>query len=164
MGQKHRARAMSRIPYPAPASPLAWARMRRNRRFDTDVELSVRSELHRRGLHFRVHVSISSRALTLTPDIVFCEAGLQSSRIGVSVTHARITGQLHATTRIIGRRRGWSVIANATAPSISRWPRPAGILRIWEHVPVAAAANLIASTIASRLRLDDVDLGTHDRN
>src|SRR4051812_35470940 len=41
---------------PPASTPAALQRMQRQRRSDTAPELALRSELHRRGLRYRIHV------------------------------------------------------------------------------------------------------------
>src|SRR5437899_167483 len=67
---------MLRLPYPTPSSPDVSKRMRSNRRRDTAAELTVRSELHRRGLRFRVDLPLHLSERTVRPDVVFVRARL----------------------------------------------------------------------------------------
>ncbi|HEU5252055.1 MAG TPA: DNA mismatch endonuclease Vsr [Solirubrobacterales bacterium] len=48
--------------------------MRRNRRRDTRPELALRSELHRRGLRFRVDMPLQAGGRLIRPDVVFTRA------------------------------------------------------------------------------------------
>jgi DNA mismatch endonuclease (patch repair protein) len=65
-----------KLPYPTPSSAEVSRRMRRNRRRDSTAELAVRSELHGRGLRFRVDRPIHLRERVVRPDIVFGKAKL----------------------------------------------------------------------------------------
>jgi DNA mismatch endonuclease, patch repair protein len=49
---------LRRLIMPAASSPAASSRMQRQRRRDTAPELALRSELHRRGLRYRVNAPI----------------------------------------------------------------------------------------------------------
>ena len=49
---------MTAVPRPLPSSSAVSQRMSRARREDTAPEVALRSELHRRGLRFRVHVPL----------------------------------------------------------------------------------------------------------
>lgn len=64
------------LPYPEPTSREVTERMRRNRRRDTNPELAVRSELHRRGLRFRKDLPLRLPDRSVRPDIVFTRARL----------------------------------------------------------------------------------------
>lgn len=55
---------------PEPSSPSASRRMARQKNRDTQIELALRSELHRRGLRFRVHRRVLPN-LRREHDIVF---------------------------------------------------------------------------------------------
>jgi DNA mismatch endonuclease, patch repair protein len=62
---------------PGPSSPAARAIMQRNKRRDSVAEMALRSELHRRGLRFRVDFPIrSDPGRPIRPDIVFTRARL----------------------------------------------------------------------------------------
>lgn len=55
---------------PPASSPAARRRMRAARQVDTEPELALRSELHRRGLRYRLHRRIEG-VPRVRPDIVF---------------------------------------------------------------------------------------------
>src|SRR5579875_1053580 len=67
---------MAALPYPSPTTPEVSARMRRNRRRDTRAELSLRGELHRRGMRFRVDLPLRLPGRVVRPDVVFTRARL----------------------------------------------------------------------------------------
>jgi DNA mismatch endonuclease, patch repair protein len=50
--------------------------MRRNLRRDSQAELALRSELHRRGLRFRVDMALRAGGRLIRPDVVFTRARL----------------------------------------------------------------------------------------
>lgn len=64
------------LPYPHPSDPEVTKRMRRNRRRDSRAELKLRSELHRRGLRFRVDMPVRTADRLIRPDVVFTRARL----------------------------------------------------------------------------------------
>jgi DNA mismatch endonuclease, patch repair protein len=68
--------AVARLPYPVPTTEQVSVRMRQNRRRDSRAELALRSELHRRGLRFRVDLPIKLATRTVRPDVVFTRARL----------------------------------------------------------------------------------------
>lgn len=133
-----------------PTSAAASAKGRANRRRDTSPERGLRSELHRRGLRFRVDHPVATAARPIRPDIAFTRA-----RVAVFVDGCF----WHACPE-----HGTMPKANATywAPKLSEnverdrrtntalaeagWT----VLRIWEHVPAEQAADMIERAVARR--------------
>jgi len=125
-----------------PSSRAASNRMRANRSRDTKPELLLRSELHRRGLRFRVdhkpEASLRSRA-----DIVFTKARVAvfvdgcfwhgcpehgtNPRSNASFWREKIETNKRRDVRVTEdlRRLGWKVI------------------RVWEHEATCAAADRV---------------------
>jgi DNA mismatch endonuclease (patch repair protein) len=123
--------------------------MKGNRRADTRPEVAVRSLLHRRGLRFRKDKTIRAGGLRTTADIVFptqrlavfidgcfwhqcpehshvprANPGYWEKKLARNVERdARVTRQMTET--------GWTV------------------LRIWEHVPSADAAERIVRALVA---------------
>jgi DNA mismatch endonuclease (patch repair protein) len=135
---------------PAPSSLAAARRMQANRRRDTRPELALRSELHRRGLRFRVDHPLRTGGRTVRPDIVFSRA-----RVAVYVDGCFWHGcPLHAT----------SPKANAAywtpklKENVERDRRTTNaleadgwtVLRIWEHVSPSDAAGTVAEIVRQR--------------
>ncbi|MDQ6773384.1 MAG: very short patch repair endonuclease [Candidatus Dormibacteraeota bacterium] len=126
--------------------------MRRNTKFDTRVELHLRSELHRRGLRFRVHVPIRIGESIVRPDIVFTR-----QRVAVFVDGCFWHGcPDHGTsprhnpeywTSKMQRNRARDAKVNR-ALSESGWR----VLRIWEHLPIATAADQVTAVTCERTR------------
>lgn len=102
--------------------------MARVRRYDTDIEQAVRSQLHRRGFRFRKHV----RGLPGRPDVVFPRA-----RVAVFIDGDFWHGHNFATWRAdlsqFWRRKIEANIArdqrNSRALSDAGWR----VLRLWKH-------------------------------
>jgi DNA mismatch endonuclease (patch repair protein) len=63
--------SVSAIAYPHATDAAVSARMRRNRKVDTNPEVRLRSALHRLGLRYRKHYPIVLPERTVRPDIVF---------------------------------------------------------------------------------------------
>jgi DNA mismatch endonuclease (patch repair protein) len=125
--------------------------MSSNRRTDTSFELSMRSELHRRGLRFRKDLPIRAGALRARPDVVFTRAlvvvmldgcfwhGCSEHR-SVPTRNARFWQQKIEQTIERDRRidkalaaAGWSVI------------------HVWEHEPIPDAAARIEVVVRRAL-------------
>lgn len=136
------------LPYPEPASSAVTAAMKGNRRADTKPEVAVRAELHRKGLRFRKDYFLPIReARGIRADIVFTRA-----RVAVFIDgcfwhgcpdhgHApRRNTRYWAPKLERNRRRDQLVTARLVEDG---WR----VIRLWEHVPPAEAAGLIASSV-----------------
>src|SRR5262249_33676350 len=64
------------FPYPSPASPTSSAIAHGNKRRDTRPELSLRSELHRGGLRYRVGYVVEVADVRVSVDVAFTRARL----------------------------------------------------------------------------------------
>jgi DNA mismatch endonuclease (patch repair protein) len=133
--------------YPWPSRPAMTAIMRGNRGADTRPEVKLRSELHRRGLRFRKHVSIVTPGLRVRPDVVFtrqrlvvfvdgcfwhgCPEHGSKPRSNVTYWEAKLARNRARDQRVADglRTDGWRVI------------------RVWEHEAVGPAATSIASAL-----------------
>ena len=62
---------MTATSYPLPLDANVSKRMSRNPRRDTRPEREIRSQLHARGLRFRVDFPVRLDELTVRPDVVF---------------------------------------------------------------------------------------------
>ncbi len=120
--------------------------MRRVRSKDTSCEVLLRSELHRRGLRYRLHTNLPGK-----PDIVFV-----SARVAVFVDgcfwhgcpeHCRMpaTNREYWERKIArNRERGGTVTA---ALSNAGWV----VIRLWEHEirrSVSLAADRVVAAIS----------------
>ena len=130
----------------------AWARA--NRRTDTKPELALRSALHARGLRFRKDYRLDLGAVRPRPDIVFTRA-----RVAVFVDgcfwhscpqHGGLPG---SNTAYWGPKLARNVERDRLydeALRVAGWT----VVRVWEHVPVGAAASLVEEAVsAGRHRL-----------
>jgi DNA mismatch endonuclease (patch repair protein) len=132
---------MAALPYPVATSKPVSERMRRTRRRDSRAELALRSELHRRGLRFRVDLPIKLATRTVRPDVVFTRARLAvfvdgcfwhccpqhrtSPRVNTGYWRPKLA-------RNVSRDR--QVDAALTSAG---WR----VLRAWEHEPAARVAD-----------------------
>lgn len=133
---------------PQPSSPAASAMGRANRGRDTRPERELRSELHRRGLRFRVHRRVEP-PLRATVDIAFGPAavavfvdGCFWHRCPEHATRPKANGtwweeklaanvERDRRTDEALRERGWAVI------------------RVWEHEAPDVAADRIERAVRS---------------
>ena len=136
--------------YPHPKDAHVSARMRRNRKFDSQPEVQVRSALHAHGLRFRKHYPICLEGRTVRPDVVFTrkrvavfvdgcfwhccpEHGTRPS-FNSDYWGAKLSGNV-ARDRLVDaalQNEGW----------IS--------LRIWEHEAAEVAARRVSDAVFER--------------
>ncbi|MDP9280027.1 MAG: very short patch repair endonuclease [Gemmatimonadota bacterium] len=132
-------------PTPGPAS----ARMSRQRRRDTAPETMLRSELHRRGLRFRVHARPLPR-LRREADVVFVR-----SRVAVFVDGCFWHGCPEHRTHPQRNAPFWreKIDANSRRDRATDEALVAAgwvAIRVWEHEPIASAADLIEAEVRRR--------------
>lgn len=123
--------------------------MKANKRSDTKPELLLRRELHRRGLRFRTTASIRLEgSRPIHPDIIFTRW-----RIAIFVDGCYWHGCPDYATQPRANAAYWSAkltsnrerdVRQTAALEAAGW----SVLRAWEHEPVAAAADRIASLMA----------------
>jgi DNA mismatch endonuclease, patch repair protein len=134
--------------YPHPSSPAVTAAMKGNRRADTKPEVALRAALHARGLRFRKDFTVLSRDGTKAKvDIVFTRA-----RVAVFVDgcfwhgcpeHGRVPStNSHYWPAKLARNRARDQRVTA-ALKVDGWT----VVRVWEHVPLAKAVELVALTV-----------------
>lgn len=134
---------MTSLPYPHPTIPAVSRRMRANPRRDTQPEILLRSELHRRGLRFRKDLLLRVPGRSVRPDIVFTRA-----RLAVFVdgcfwhacpkhgNHPRVNTDYWRPklARNVARDR-----AVDEALAQAGWK----VLRAWEHEPISEVAQRV---------------------
>lgn len=139
-------------PAPPPSSPAVAAIMRRTGRRDTAPELALRRELHHRGLRFLVDVSPPGTNRRRRVDVL-----LRGSRLAVLVDGCfwhSCPQHLHLPK---ANAQWWAVkLASTTARDrdTDAHLRAHGWLplRVWEHEPVAEAADRIVAEDRRRRR------------
>jgi len=128
---------------PRPSSASVSLRMSRLRRKDTAAELALRSELHRRGMRYRVNQPVPGiRRRTI--DVAFTRR-----RLAVFVDGCFWHGCPEHGTRPKSNAEWWEakIIANrARDEATSEHLRDLGwqVLRVWEHIDPFEAADLVA--------------------
>lgn len=140
------------LPPAPPASTDAARRvMQGNRRSDTRPEKALRSELHRRGLRFRIDLKVGTGRSAPRPDVVFpralvaiyvdgcfwhaCPVHGVEPRTNSDYWRAKLARNVarDARNREALEREGWLVI------------------RVWEHEDPRDAADRIAAAVRDRL-------------
>jgi DNA mismatch endonuclease, patch repair protein len=133
--------------YPHPTSAAATAVMRANKKKDTSPELAIRRLLFARGLRYRIHYPVRVGRLLVKPDIVF-----PRRRVAVFIdgcfwhscpehgTNPKVNTGYWGAKLERNRQRDRLVNDTLTADG---WQ----VIRVWEHVPPAAACDLIQIAI-----------------
>lgn len=137
--------------YPFPSRAGVSAAMRGNRKRDTRPELRLRSALHALGLRFRANTEISTPGLRVRPDVVFPRHRVAVFLDGCFWHSCRWHG-----TRPRANTHYWLPKLQRIKHRdklVNRHLRRDGwvVLRIWEHVPVPRAADLVRKAIVLRL-------------
>jgi DNA mismatch endonuclease (patch repair protein) len=132
-----------------PLSPAVSSQMRRQRTRDTPVELALRSELHRRGVRFRVHRRLLND-VRREVDIV-----IPRCRIAVLVDGCFWHGcPVHGTVpknnaefwqRKLAENRKRDLDTDVRLTEVG-W----AVVRVWEHEAPGEAASEICRLIAAR--------------
>jgi len=139
---------------PVPSSAAKSAEMSQLGRRDTTPELAIRSELHRRGLRFRVDRApvpgLRSRA-----DIVFGPA-----RVAVYVDGCFWHSCPEHATRPKANAEWWEQKLNRNQErdaETDRFLRERGwtVVRIWEHEDPVEAANRVERAVRPKLETSD---------
>ena len=138
---------------PPASSPSVSARMARQATRDTAPEISLRRELHRRGLRFRVSQRPIPK-LRSTPDIVF-----GPSRVAVYVDGCFWHSCPQHATQPASNRDWWEQklarnrerdrTADATLAAAG-W----AVVRVWEHESPDEAADRVEAIVRGRRRLN----------
>ena len=140
---------MNRVIHPEPSSPAVSQRMSEVKTRDTAIELELRSQLHRRGLRFRVDHQVSgvSRA---RPDVVF-----SSERVAVFVDGCFWHYCPEHRSLPVANGRWWEAKFEATVERDRRHEQElteAGwlVIRIWGHEDPAVSSASIAAAVRER--------------
>lgn len=130
---------------PGPSSPAARVIMQRNKRRDSVAEVALRSELHRRGLRFRVDFPIRcGTGRPIRPDIVFTRA-----RLAIFVDGCFWHGCEHHGRTPKSNIAYWEAKIELNRDRDRRQTvrlSDAGwrVLRVWEHEdPASGAARIV---------------------
>jgi DNA mismatch endonuclease, patch repair protein len=133
--------------YPHPTTAAVSAVMKANLKNRTQPELLLRSCLHRRGYRFRKNLRIDVPGLTVRPDIVFTRKQLAVFVDGCFWHRCPDHG-----TNPRSNEQYWSAKLERNVQrdrDVDQRLQEAGwnVLRIWEHVSVEQAADLVVATL-----------------
>lgn len=134
---------------PAASSQDARRRMQQQKRTDTGPELALRSELHRRGLRYRVHQR-PLPGLRRTADVVFPRARVAVESMGCFWHSCPAHGTTPRSNAAwwgdkLARNRQRDADA-ASALAEAGWL----LIVVWEHESVVEAADGIERAVRSR--------------
>src|SRR5262249_48854306 len=131
------------------SSEHATLTMRANRRAHTEPELALRSELHRRGLRFRVDlpVDVAATGRRPRPDVVF-----PRRRVAVFVDGCFWHACPEHGSLPVANRAFWKSKLEGNAARDRRTDAlltEAGwrIVRVWEHEELAGAADRVETVV-----------------
>jgi DNA mismatch endonuclease (patch repair protein) len=152
--------AFPRLIAPPASSPAVRAVMQSNRASGTMPELALRSELHRRGLRYRVHHEPVS-GLRCRADIVFSRPRIAVFVDGCFWHRCPLHGtspqsnapywQVKLDRNVARDKR------NDTALAAAGWI----VVRVWEHEKVEDAADRIATLVTQVLARTAIDSTEH---
>ncbi|PSL08459.1 T/G mismatch-specific endonuclease [Haloactinopolyspora alba] len=132
---------------PVPLGPATSARLQRQRRTDTKPELALRSELHCRGLRFRVH----HRGLPGRPDIAFTKAKIAVFVDGCFWHRCSEHGTLPRNNRDWWEAKLDRNVSRDRAKDAALEDLGWYVMHVWEHERVIDAADRIEAQWRSRL-------------
>lgn len=144
MGQRTVTVAPGRaVPYPAPTTAAASRVGKGNRRTDTTPEVALRSELHRRGLRFRKDHLVRVADTKARVDICFPRVRVAVFVDGCFWHRCPEHGSVpNSNAAYWGPKLDANVERDrrvTSALEAAGWV----VVRAWEHVPVAGAADRI---------------------
>lgn len=133
--------------YPQPSSMAVTAVMKANKRSDTKPEVAIRSQLHRMGLRFRKDFIIKIEGRNCRPDIVFTKAKLIIFIDGCfwhfCPKHGHIPkSNIHYWEPKLNKNKERDK-SDTQLLTEHGWT----VLRIWEHVPIQEAVDIISDQL-----------------
>ena len=131
---------------PVPLTAAVSKQMSRMPRRDTGPEVALRSELHRRGLRFRIHV----RALPGTPDIAFGRAKLAVFVDGCFWHHCPDHGVLPKNNREWWLAKLDANVERDRRKDVQLFEMGWAVIHVWEHENPAAAAERVREIWTAR--------------
>lgn len=146
-----------------PTNPHATATMRANRGKDTGPEMLLRRELHRRGTRYRTNLRVDlGEGRRVRPDVVFTAA-----KVAVFVDGCFWHGCREHRSLPASNAEFWRQKIKGTQERDARndeWLASDGwrVVRLWEHVPAADAAEIVLRALADA-RAEDPDHASHLR-
>lgn len=136
-------------PSPSPLNPTVALRMSRQAREGTRPELQLRSELHRRGLRYRLnaraHASVRSK-----PDILFRRFGVAVYVDGCFWHRCPIHGTLPANNGAWWLEKLSRNVARDRATDRALTGFGWTVIRVWEHQDLSLAADEIEQALRAR--------------
>lgn len=136
--------------YPTPSSEAVSNVMRGNRKTGSRPEVSLRRELHARGLRYRKNPSVRTSVGVVRPDLAFPGPKVAVFVDGCFWHSCPTHGNTPGTNRGYWEpklRRNRERDREATAALIAEgWV----VVRVWEHEPLEGAATTVETAVRSR--------------
>lgn len=137
------------MPDMVPSSPVVSERMSRVRNRDTDAEVVLRRELHRRGLRYRVNFRVPGLRRTL-PDIAFTRRkvavfvdGCFWHRCPDHATFPKVNAEWWTDKLERNVQRDRAIDSTLASEG---WL----VIRVWEHENPMVAADRVVAAVESR--------------
>jgi DNA mismatch endonuclease (patch repair protein) len=138
---------MTPLPYPQPSSPQVSARMRRNPRRDTQPEIALRSELHRRGLRFRKDLPLRVPGRVVRPDVAFTRAHVAVFVDGCFWHACPVHGNQPRVNTDYWRPKLERNVARDRAVDSALQAAGWQVVRAWEHELAASVADRVQAVL-----------------
>jgi DNA mismatch endonuclease, patch repair protein len=126
--------------------------MQSNRRTDTKPELALRRELHRRGLRFRKDFLIRLDGTRARPDVVFTKARVAVFYDGCWWHGCDKHGVRPKRNAAFWNRKIDETIERDRRVSAALTDAGWTVIRVWEHEPIADAADRINGVVQADVR------------
>lgn len=124
-----------------------------NRSRDTGLERSVRSELHRRGLRFRIHLPIEVGEGIVHPDLVFTRWRLCIFLDGCYWHNCPDHGSTPKANSAYWAAKFAMNVERDRRQTASLLHADWEVARYWEHEAISAVVDDIASRLATHMGL-----------
>jgi DNA mismatch endonuclease (patch repair protein) len=135
------------LPYPKPTSLQVSARMRRNPRRDTQPEIALRSELHRRGLRFRKDLPLRVPGRVVRLDVAFTRARVAVFIDGCFWHACPVHGNQPRVNTDYWRPKLARNVARDRAVDGALQAAGWCVLRAWEHESPASVADRVEAAL-----------------
>lgn len=140
---------MNTLAPPKASSPEVSSRMKRVRRRDTGPELRLRSELHRRGLRFRVDVPVPFLPRHRA-DVVFGPAKVVVFVDGCFWHGCPVHGEVPKSNSTWWKAKIERVRERDVRTDEAFQAHGWLVVRVWEHEDVSAAADRVQKAVVAR--------------
>lgn len=128
--------------------------MQSNRRTNTKPEIALRSMLHGRGLRFRKDMQIRCVDLSVRPDVVFTKAKVVVFQDGCWWHGCSEHGMRPKRNAAFWNQKIDETIKRDQRVTAALTDCGWIVIRVWEHEPIASAAERIEQAVRTAGRID----------